>query len=384
MDLLKEELHRIVSRKIVKVSFIAVLFIQVLLFTTTGILQERSVINGQTYTGLAAIKMDREITKPLEGELTWEKMEKIAADYGFVDIDAKNFDVKSNYLNSFLYDNNLTNGYLREWEDYKQPTELMPLKESDMGKLLADKGDVPTLAYTKGWRVFENTATMAAVLVCLWSVIALTPVFAEEYSMKTVNIVLTTVHGKKKDILMRFAAAFLFTAGAYVLVIGVSFLLCGSFYGFGGLDALYGSMNHIWYADYGDRQSVSFFTVGQFFAIMAFVAFLGLVMLTSFVLLLSAVARQPFTALIVSLLFYVAPLAIWLYLNMINEKSTRVMMQLRRILMCSPVYCCISGSIADTMFPGIIWYRAGVFAVLVIPSLMFAFRCYRNHQVDIH
>lgn len=192
MRLLKDELYKIMSQKIARIAFAAVILIQLFLFFTVGVYSEISVVNGQVYRGFAAIKKDKEITREFEGELTDEKVSRMAEVYGLAKFSEENWE--TNYLSEFIFDNGLCDGYLAAWNDYQNPTKTLPIAESDMGKFLEER-DLPlNLSYTRGWNLFESVANLGAILVCIFLIIALSPVFAEEYSARTANILLTTVH----------------------------------------------------------------------------------------------------------------------------------------------------------------------------------------------
>lgn len=375
MRLLKDELYKIMSQKIARIAFAAVLLIQLFLFFSAGVFSERTVINGETYKGFAAIKKDREIAREFEGELTDEKVSHIAEKYGFVDF-RDDWGWKYNYLNLFLYENGLCDG-----DDYdRNPTKTVPIAESSMGKLLEKRELTLELSYTQGWYVFEVVSNVGGVLVCIFLIIALSPVFAEEYSARTANILLTTVHGKEKDIWAKIAAAFLVAVGSYAIVVGVTFLLCGSIYGFGGMECLYGSMaGGQWYENlYG--VSVSFLSIGQYYLIMMGVTLSGILMLTAFILFASAVAKRTFTSLTVSTIFFVLPAAGWFYLVLVGESGTRLVWFVRRLILCMPLYECMSGAIQDSLWSTMYWYRGISFLVIFLPSLFLAFGLYRDHQ----
>ena len=377
MRLLKDEIYKIMSQKIARIAFAAVLLIQIFLFFTVGVYAETSVVDGQFYKGFAAIKKDREITREFEGELTDEKVNRIVDTYGFLDFDDDAW--KHNYLNMFLFDNGLCDGYLASWNDYQSPTKTVPIAESDVGKFLEERSLSFNLAYTMGWDLFESVANVGAILVCIFLIIALSPVFAEEYSAETANILLTTVHGKEKDIWAKIAAAFLVAVGSFAIVTGLTFLLCGTIYGFGGLGSLYGSMEGRWYQlPYG--VNVSFLSIGQYYLIMMGITLSGILMLTAFILFASAAAKRTFTSLTVSTIFFVLPAAGWFYLVLVGESGTDLVWFIRRLILCMPLYECMSGAIQDSLWSTMYWYRGISFLVIFLPSLFLAFRLYRNHQ----
>lgn len=377
MRLLKDELYKIMSQKIARIAFAAVLLIQIFLFFTVGVYSEISVVNGQVYRGFAAIKKDKEITHEFEGELTDEKVSRMAEVYGLAKFSEENWE--TNYLSEFIFDNGLCDGYLAAWNDCQNPTKTLPIAESSMGKFLEERDLSLNLSYTRGWNLFESVANIGAILVCIFLIIALSPVFAEEYSARTANILLTTVHGKEKDIWAKIAAAFLVAVGSFAIVTGLAFLLCGSIYGFGGLGCLYGSMNGVWYQN-PLTVNVCFLSIGQYYLIMMGITLSGILMLTAFILFASAAAKRTFTSLTVSTIFFVLPAAGWFYLVMVGESGGRLVWFVRRLILCMPLYECMSGAIQDSLWSTMYWYRGISFLVIFLPSLFLAFGLYRNHQ----
>lgn len=377
MRLLKDELYKIMSQKIARIAFAAVILIQLFLFFTVGVYSEMSVVNGQVYRGFAAIKKDKEITREFEGKLTDEKVSRMAEVYGLAKFSEENWE--TNYLSEFIFDNGLCDGYLAAWNDYQNPTKTVPIAESSMGKYLEERNLPLNLSYTRGWDLFESVANIGAILVCIFLIIALSPVFAEEYSARTANILLTTVHGKEKDIWAKIAAAFLVAVCSFAIVTGLTFLLCGSIYGFGGLGCLYGSVDGVWYQN-PLTVNVCFLSIGQYFLIMMGITLSGILMLTAFILFASAVAKRTFTSLTISTIFFVLPAAGWFYLLLVGESGSRMVWFVRRLILCMPLYECMSGAIQDSLWSTMYWYRGISFLVIFLPSLFLAFRLYRNHQ----
>lgn len=382
MRLLRHELYKIWSRKMVKISFVVLLLLQIFLFVMGGPIIENNLVDGKEYHGLAAIQKDREVTAEFAGELTDEKINAIVAKYGFWDIRKELLEDEEggNYLQTFLFYNGLCDGSMRDWNNISNPTTTYPLAETAMGVFLEKHGITPELQYVRGWDVFDQVGSFGAMLTCLFLIIALSSVFSEEYTIKTANILLTTVHGKKKDIGVKIAAAFLIALGTYVLVEGMTFLLCGVFYGWQGLGTVYGYGQGMWY-DSLEAVSVSFLPYWKYFLIMAVVALIGIVILTAFILLMSAVCRQPFNSLIASLIFYVLPAGIWFLLRWLGAGQTPLIMLLRRAIGVSPLYSGMSGILQDSLMPIAYIYRAVMLVGVGVPCVVLAYRAYRNHQV---
>lgn len=384
MRLFKSELYKIANRRIVKICMAVIIFIQLFFLLVTGIYGRGTVINGKTYKGFQAIRMDRQITEEFEGEITDEKVQAIIEKYGFVKFDGEEYLEEYNYLNNFLFENGLTDGNIKSWEDYVNPSQVIPLKETAMGMLAEHENVTFTLQYTKGWRFYLSWGSMGAILACLFIIITLSSVFAEEYSLKTANILLTTVHGKRQDVVMKIAAAFVFAVGSFAVIRLSTFLMCGICFGFGGLDALAGTVTGMRYSDPQAMFNICTITIGQFFLLMTLLGLIAVLMVTAFVIFASAVSRSSFVALIYGLLFFGLPGGVWIFLSMWDvqgEKLMAVQAKIRDILFCCPMYLCANGIVETCAYFKLWIYKGAVFALVFFPSILFAYRKYRNHQV---
>ncbi len=59
MRLLRDELYKITSRRVVKICFAAALLIELFCILTGSVFLEYSVVDGVEYRGIAAIRQDR-------------------------------------------------------------------------------------------------------------------------------------------------------------------------------------------------------------------------------------------------------------------------------------------------------------------------------------
>lgn len=384
MRLFKNELYKIANRRIVKICMAVIIIIQLFLLLMTGVYGRGTVINGKTYKGFQAIRMDRQITAEFEGEVTDEKTQAIVEKYGFVRFDGEEYLEESNYLNDFLFENGLTDGNIKSWTDYVNPSRLIPLEETVMGMLAEQENVTFTLQYTKGWRVYLSLGSMGAIFACLFVIVTLSSVFAEEYSLKAANILLTTVHGKRQDIVMKIAAAFVFAIASFAVILLFTFLMCGICFGFGGLDALAGPMAGMRFSDPQEMINICTITIWQFFLLMTLLGLMAVLIMTAFVIFSSAVSRSSFVALIYGLLFFVLPGGVWIFLSMWDVQGERllaVQAKIRDILYCCPMYLCANGIVETCAYLKLWIYKGTVFALVFFPSILFAYRKYRNHQV---
>ena len=379
MRLLKDELYKITSRRVVKICFAAALLIELFCFLTGGVFLEYSVVDGVEYRGVAAIKQDRRMAKKYEGPLTDEKVKAIAAEYGLMHFDAETFNEESNFLNQMLFSNGLCDGYIESWSDLQQPAHTVPVAQTELGSVCASAGVQPQLAYFRGWSILSVQLGIAGIMGCMLLMMALTPVFAEEYSTGTANILLSTMHGRKKDIAARFGAALLFSLGSFVLLGAFIVALCGLFYGLDGSGCLYG-MHGIWTPGSSGSMSVSLVTMGEYVLIQTAFIVVALLVLGAFSLFASAVCHTPFVALIVTVLFFVLPCGVWFYLALTDAPVNEVTQTIWHLILCMPLYACMNGGVAEMISTEAIALRAVLSVVVCVPSLILAWNLFRRHE----
>lgn len=376
MRLLKDELYKITSRRVVKICFAAALLIELFCILTGSVLLEYSVVDGVEYRGTAAIEQDRAMAKKYEGVLTDEKVEAMAAEYGLMYFDAENFNEESNFLSDFLFYNGLCDGYIESWSDLQQPSQTVPIAGTDMGRVCESAGVQPEISYYRGWSMISVQLGIAGIMACILLMMALTPVFAEEYASGTANILLATVHGRKKDIAARFGAAFLFSMGAFVLLGGFIVAVCGIFYGFDGGGCLYG-LHGLWEEG---AASASLVTMRGYVLIQAGFIVAALLMLGAFSLFASAVCHTPFVALIVTALFFVLPAGAWFYMALTDAPLNDVTQTIWHLILCTPLYACMNGGVSEMLSEKAVLLRAGLFVLVCVPSLILAWQSFGRHE----
>lgn len=379
MRLLKDELYKIMSRRVVKVCFAAALLIELFCILTGSVLLEYSVVDGVEYKGTAAIRQDRAMANKYEGVLTDEKVASMAVEYGLMYFDAENYSEEGNFLSELLFNNGLCDGYINSWSDIEQPAHTIPIAETGMGEVCAAAGVQPRLSYYRGWTQISVQLGIAGIMSCILLMMALTPVFAEEYSSKTANILLATVHGRKKDITARFFAAFLFSLGSFVVLAGFVVALCGVFYGYDGADCLYGLCS-MWSETTPEHFSTSLLTMGQYVLIQVVFIVVALLMLGAFALFASAVCHTPFVALIVTVFFFAAPGAVWFYLALTNAPVNETTQMVWHVILCMPLYACMNGGVEEMLSTDASILRAGLLALVCVPSLLLAWQTFRRHE----
>lgn len=179
MRLYRMELYKLLYKKIFRFGLLAVLGILLAYFLLVSVGGERTTINGELYTGFAAVREDRRITERFRGVLTDEKARQIIEQYGFPSKVEENYGGfrDENYLNGFVTEQ-LGNGYYFSWDDYQISTALQPLAESGLGAAARAAGREVLLDYAEGWGVFLDLLQLGMILGSALIVTVVSPAFS--------------------------------------------------------------------------------------------------------------------------------------------------------------------------------------------------------------
>lgn len=296
----KEEIYKIASRKIIWCGILLLMaFLAFRLYM--AVQNDYSVtIDGQTYYGKEAIRKDQELAEKYAGPLTAEKVQEIYDEYGFFSRDQETWDSKGNFCNQFITEK-MTNYNMIGGEN---PEEIQFFEgeewENNAAPLL--KGDLQ-FDYVYGWDDFRETYGITVILMLsVILIIGLSPVFSEEYSLRTADILLTTRRGKKGGIWMKILAAESFSLAAYVFMSAYMWLLYYSVFGTQGLDA---SPVMIGIANYGFCPD----EIGEFFLFLFGLGMAGILLLSALVLAVSAICKSSFMTVVISLVIFAIPVA---------------------------------------------------------------------------
>lgn len=296
MNLFWEEWRKILKKGIVWI-FTAGLFAFLGIYIFSDLHAAHITCDGRHYWGWEAVQKDREIAKEWEGTLTMEKLYRILDTYGaaVMEQDEAGWTRSGNWASRYAT-NRLT--------DYMQGGNGVLRKEEEL-EWFADKLEKykPSFTYLNGFdSVLMEGGLMGNIGVLLIIIIALAPVFAEEYSLNTASLLFTGVHGRKKDVKAKILAAMVFAGLLFLLVNGFLFLLFFVLYGGEGLNA--GSclsMNIEW---------DSAFTCGEVWLHNLGWGLLGVLMMAAVTLFFSAICKSSFPALIWPLVFLAAGYAL--------------------------------------------------------------------------
>ncbi len=284
-EMLLFELKKIYGKRIVQIGLLVIFLVNILLVWSC-INAEYAVDNGKEMNGLDAIKYDQSIAKEYSGELTNDKIRKIVTEYGELSFEGEHANYNSS--NSFV-----THTMMKD-------DKLLTLEQvgfNDNNSLI--------YGYCDGWLNLVQGFGIMIMLISVILIIAITPVFSEEYSSKTAAVILTTKHGKNKDIIAKIASAFIFTILVYIFFAILNFVIIGEFYSFSGLDISIQCNSSGLFFDYPINMSFKSLISTTFFVYL-----IGIITLTAFSLLFSAISKTPFIAIILSIVTYILPILV--------------------------------------------------------------------------
>lgn len=303
------ECYRIFFRK----TNLLVLFVAILatLFMTTGrsVWGEVVIQQGQEYHNEEAIALNREIAAEFSGILTEETVKAIGEKYG-EPVFYLTYGLRWSYLEAAAASGGNDN-YCNRFVYWMFGENVIGEDEKETYALQKNLADNPYLQgnYTfgyagDGWTGYWNHFMLAYILACIVILIALAPIFSEDYSLHTSDIFLPTAKGRLTLWRTRIAVAGLFTSAAYWLVCGAAFLLILFFYGSDGLSVScrFAEMPVFWADDATP--------VGKAILQLYLCGWFAILVLAALVCALSAKCRQPFLSLISAALLFAAPFAI--------------------------------------------------------------------------
>ncbi|MGL5258763.1 MAG: ABC transporter permease [Lachnospiraceae bacterium] len=367
MRLYKEELYKLIHKSYFIIGVIISVCILLLFLWFVEVGEERSTVSDNLCKGYEAVQQDRKITKEVEGVLTDEKIALIVEKYGFpqvVEEDYPGFQ-DSNYLNDFIMCY-LSDGYLRDWNDYKIATKVYQMAQTDIGKIKEITGQDAALYYTKGWNVFFEVFQMGMVLGSILVILGVSVVFSDESQTGMLQIIFTTEEGKRKDIRAKIFASFTLTIGVYLAIVIVSLLLCNMVYGLDGANVPIGLIEEKLFLS----NAVTFIPTIKYAMYTVMLALMALLVLCAITLWVSAHFANSFHSVVMSLVCWGLPVLI-------------------RIFIGGFAYLFISGTPIFLIMREIVWDISSIwfipvsiaFAVFVVCIVM-GHRTYRKFQVQ--
>ena len=178
-----------------------------------------------------------------------------------------------------------------------------PFYGMTVDQAFTQKGITVEVGYSEPWVGVLNSFPIILLGIGTVVAIAISGVFAEEYSRKMDALLLTCRHGKKRCVYAKVIASFLFAVIAYAAFALVYLIPAFAYNGFYGLDA------GIQLDDMGVMAGVPYtLSCGQAVGLMLAGGLMGMLMLTAVTLVVSVISQSSFVAVIIAALLYYLPL----------------------------------------------------------------------------
>lgn len=329
MGLFKMELYKICHKKITGILTCFLLLFFAFYFWVSFIGDETYIENGVIYTRLDAIRKEKELSEVYQGKMDIEKAEDIIACYGWApdwnEIENVEEGINDNFWNRYITDSlstrRFSDGGPVEWLD-KEDVLIKNFENQDWD-----------FGYTGGWDSgLLELLFMGIVCTAVLVTIGVASVYAEEYSLKTADLVLSSAHGKGKGVAAKIGASLFWSGLIFVLLTGFCLFMTAAVYGTEGL-SVSGAVSFGVYAYSG--------TALDFLIRFLLIGLAACWLHTIITLYFSAKCRQPFGAVISSLLTYVLPVGIYnIVLSMLRWNRTTLL--LRTLFRCCPYYLVIN------------------------------------------
>lgn len=349
MRLFKMEFYKLCHEKVFFWGVLSVIGLMLIQFWLVEVGEELAVIGGKSYSGYAAVQINRQITEEFEGIITDEKVDGIIEKYGLPSKLSENMPNwrDGNYLNDFaaLY---FTDG---SWQRQILPSQRYTFGESELGKVCKETGIVPVLEYVKGWRAFVELLQFGLVLGSILVICSISTVFAKEGQTKMLPLLFTTEEGKRRDVYAKVFAAFSLTALVFIGIVLLDFVLCSLVYGMDGFTNMTGIV-------LGEKMLRGVYQVNfpEYLGRLLLSGFQGLLLLCAITLWVSAEYNSSFAAVITAAVLWGMPVALRMFLT---GRSTV-------FIYAAPLFLVMRGCLDDVY---------GVWKIVLFISLVFGSVC---------
>lgn len=292
--------------------------------------------DGAEVHGLEAIRAERQMNRAIAGPLTTKRLKEILHKYQEVYGNADNYAEGGGWLKEEVYCREILPylGIIRLMQEVYSPagtydTEILLSVTDEMidqfyetrrarirskmnasfytdaekakAAVLDGKVAEPFLYdYSGGWKTllirgFQMIFLLAGLVIC----VVLSPIFAREYQTGADALILSSRCGRRETVRAKMAAGVQAASGIYLLAVITAFLSILGVFGIQG-----------WNCNYQLLMVTSFYGLKIWQVILLGMGLNYLVMLSvmALAMLLSAVCKTPFTAVIISMLYTVTAL----------------------------------------------------------------------------
>lgn len=371
-EIWKEEVYKIACRKIIWLGlFLLLLFVSMRLFAEKS--NYTVTIDGQVYRGQEAIDQDRALTAKYAGILTEAKVQQIYHDFGFYYYDEARDVSAGNFCNEYIT-NKMTN-YNYIDPEHAETVQFLQGDAWEQNAAPLLKGNIQ-FDYTYGWNDLKETHSLLMIMALLVIfIIGISPVYSEEYTLKTADILLTTQRGKKNGIWMKITAALFLTAAVYCIFSLYLWLIYRIVYGTQGLDA---SPVLIGIGMTPDGFCPA--DIRGFFQLSFVLGLTGVLLLTSITLAISALCRNAFLTVVISLAIFFVP---YVWMNVLAVMfpllfHTDLSKAVSHFMVSMPFYLPVNWGFNFSIKQ--LGMHGGIAAAVGIFSAVLGYWKYRNYQ----
>ncbi len=304
----RTEIYRILSRKMVVAAMTAAFLLVMYYGLGNTVWREGVIDEGKVYDKTEAIARDKEITAEFSGVLTEDTVRAIWDKYGAPADEAKRgtYDVmeqravqgtKENYCNRFV---------ARTFAELIQGEggDAVYVLPEDLSQSPYLQGEYYFGYAGNGWDGYWDMYLVAYVLACIVIVVALAPMFAEDYACGAADIILPTVKGRGRLWLVRTSIGCCFASLYYGLLCGGLLLEQLYFYGTEGLQV---SCKIAYMPMFFPENAAP---LGRGLVMLYLAGWFAVLVLVGVVQCVSAKSKQSFGALVWSVLIYIGPFAV--------------------------------------------------------------------------
>lgn len=373
-ELIKFEINKLLRKPLVWVMLAGTLLFMVVMeynWVVPGFAGVQEEVNGQRVVlqDFEGIRRNQEIASLFYGPATDEKIQTIIETYDMPDIfwEANSLapDRERNYAHNLIYDTLSQYGFTNMDGSYSGAT---------VEEVFGNLASTILLGYSTGW---ECTVYLLMYTFLVWGcviVIIVSPVFSEEYTKHMDALILTGANGRKQCTRAKIIASFFVAVTGAVIIIAAATLLMLAVHGTAGYDI------SVQLSELGIFEKTPYpLTWLQAYGLACIAWFGGILVLTAIVLVVSALAKSSFSALVIAFSIYVIPLFLpwnifpkWLELAGYLLPITQM-----QLLQLFPQDLLSVGSLA---FPPVYLALPITFLVLLI-GIPWARRSFANHQV---
>ena len=229
-DMIKAERGKIISKKPTKILFVMgiiliVTYFFMFQFGYTSVFYNYDTGKMDTISGFAAIEQRKETADMFAGKLTPDLLTLMRQR------------ITETQTATAAKDENSAFSALHVYRDQAAILEYMTAPDGEMKSIeeAYPNHESIILGYCDGWdKMLSSMGNVLTILLCLFVVITLSPVFSEEYSCHTDSVIYAARYGKTKLVTAKIIASLETVIGMYIVFVLLNAALYMGIYGVQG------------------------------------------------------------------------------------------------------------------------------------------------------